>query len=197
MNHKLMIAVCLGALVPVQAARADVVSDRVFLVTGSSGCPTGWVGFKRIRQSPDGSQVPETAEFQVPAGKYLEITSVEYTTPYHTPWAKFYAQQLSLNIRQRAGSATTNIFSAVFQNRTMFDEDANDNFNGFGQYVSPGAETHVASFPVGPLMSNNGRLCFQASSNFYTFGGWIRVRGRLIATGEIIVGPPGGGVLDQ
>jgi hypothetical protein len=194
MNHKLLIV--LGLVASAQPAFADIAGDRVLLVTGATGCPTGSTGLKRVRQSPDGSQVAETAEFVVPTGKYLEVTTVEYTTPTSTAWATSYTQRLYLNIRQRIGTGATNIFSASFANRGMYDEDENYVFHGFGQYVSPGGETHVASFPSGPLMNSAGRLCFTAPNNFNVYGGSFRVRGRLIASDGMVVSPTDGSVLN-
>jgi hypothetical protein len=194
MNHKLLIVA--GLLAATNLAHADAASDRVFLVTGAAGCPTGQSAFKRIRQSPDGTQVQETAEFVVPAGKYLEITSIEYTTPYWTAWAKSYTQQIALNMRQRVGTGSTNVFVASFNNRAMYDEDANDNLHTFGQFVATGAQTLGVAYPTGPLMSSAARLCFSAPSNFFTFNGSIRVRGRLIANDSGAVLTPSGSVLE-
>jgi hypothetical protein len=193
MNHKLLIVLGL-AVTAAEPAHADTASDRVFLTTGGTGCPTGSTSLKRIRQSPDGSQVAETAEFVVPAGKYLEITSVEYTTPSSTAWATGYTQSLALNIRQRSGTGATNVFLASFANHPLYDEDANNVLHGFGQFVSGGGQTHATSFPAGPLMSSAGRLCFTAPSNFHIYGGSVRVRGRLIASDGMIVSPTDGTV---
>jgi hypothetical protein len=173
------------------AARADVVSDRVLLVTGGSGC-----GFKRIKQLPDGAQTQETVEYQVPYGQYLEITSIEYTLPHWMAWAKFFTQSLDVTIKQRFGTASTNILAVRFGNQTGFYEDAAQNFEQSYEFASQGAQTHVAAFPSGPLLGNAGRLCVTTPLHFWNFGGAIRVRGRLIASGEPPVAPnPGGGVL--
>jgi hypothetical protein len=172
------------------AAHADVVTDRVLLVTGGSGC-----GFKRIKQLPDGAQTQESTEYQVPYGQYLEITSIEYTLPYWMAWAKFFAQSLDVTIKQRAGAASTNILAVRFGNQSGFYEDAAE-FQQSYEFMSQGAQTHVAAFPSGPLMGNAGRLCVTTPLHFWNFGGAIRVRGRLIASGEPPVVPnPGGGVL--
>jgi hypothetical protein len=56
--------------------------------------------------------------------------------------------------------------------------------------VTPGTQTRVAAFPVGPLMSSAGRLCLSASSNFQLYSGSVRVRGRLIPTGSPIITAP-------
>jgi hypothetical protein len=165
-------------------ARADVVSDRVYLVNGTNTCGTNSSGFYRIKQMPDGSQVPETTEFQVPYGSYLEITNIEYTTPYWTEWAKFYSQSIDFNIRGRTTPGSTNIHSGRFKNLTVFAEDENDNFVDVNEYVSPAVQAHVISYPAGPLMGSTARLCVTAASNFWSFGGNVRVRGRLIASGE-------------
>src|SRR5688572_1345520 len=101
MNHKLMLALCLATIASTEAAHADVVTDRVVLVTGGTGCSTGQRAFVRLHQKPDGTQTQDTTEFVVPAGKYLEITSVEYTTPYSTMWATSYVQSIDLNMRPR------------------------------------------------------------------------------------------------
>lgn len=196
MNHTLMIALCLGAVVSAGEAHADAVTDRVVLIPGGAGaCGANQTTFRRVLQQPDGRSTTETTEFTVPSGTYLEITSIEYTTPYWTSWAKFYVQSIDVNIRQRVGSAATNIFSAKYQNATTYAEDATDAFIDLGQFNSPGAKTHVASFPVGPLMSNAARLCASGyTNNFTMYGGSIRVRGRLIPNGGPVVAPaPGGG----
>jgi hypothetical protein len=197
MNHKLMIALCLGAVAATGEARADAVTDRVMLVPGGGGCGTNQASFRRILQHPDGRQTTETTEFTVPLGKYFEITSVEYTTPYWTQWAKFYVQSIDLNIRQRVGTAGTNVFSARYGNAATYTEDEAYNFINIDQYPSQGPVTRVASFPVGPLMSAAARLCLGGyTSNFTNYGGSIRVRGRLISSGDaIVVPPPDGGVL--
>src|SRR6476620_457982 len=104
MNTKLLALLSLTTLFAVDEARADVVSDRVFLTAGASGCPTDQLGFRRIKQMPDGSQSLESTEFQAPYGTYLEITSVEYTTPNDSSWAKVLYQPLDVVIRQRTGA---------------------------------------------------------------------------------------------
>jgi len=179
----------LGALGAVTEARADVASDRVLLITGSTfGC-TGGTGFKRLKQSPDGTSTTETAEFQVPEGTYLEITSVEYTTPYHTLWASFYVQSIDLNIRNRSSAASASVLSARYHNSATYGDNG-DGYVDIGQLVSPGARTQVAAFPAGPLMSSAARLCLNVTTNFWTFGGAVRVRGRLIPTGQPVIEPP-------
>lgn len=166
-----------------RAAHADAASDRVFLTAGAaSGC-AGAVGFKRITQDPDGGQTLATTEFQVPDGAYLEITSVEYATPYYLGWASGYTQAIDLTIRKRVGSGSASVFSGRYQNQTTFASD-NGALVDVGELVGPGAFTHVAAFPVGPLMSSNARLCVAVASSFWTFGGSVRVRGRLIPTDE-------------
>ncbi len=165
-------------------ARADVVTDRVLLVTGSAyGCTgTGALGFRRVLQQPDGSQTMESTEFQVPSNQYLEVTSVEYTTPYYTPWAKSYVQSLDLTLRRRAGGASTLVFMGRYQNASTYADDGAE-LEDLGERVSPAAQTRVAAFPVGPLMGSTARLCASATSSFWTFGGTVRVRGRLVPTG--------------
>lgn len=190
MNKLVVSAALLSTLTAAAAApdaHADVASDRVLLVTGSTyGC-SGATGFKRIRQDPDGGTVTETAEYQVPSGYYLDISSVEYTTPYSTPWALGYVQSLDLNIRRRSGTGSSHVFSARYQNRTVYAGGAS--FDVTNEYVAPGAETYVATLPDGPLMGTGGRLCVSAASNFWVFGGSVRVRGRLIPTGATVISP--------
>lgn len=165
-------------------ARADIVSDRVLLVTGGGGCPSGEMSFRRIQQRPDGSQTAETSEYQVPYGSYLEVTSIEYTTPYSTPWAQWLYQVVDVSIHQRSGTASTLVLDARYQNSTLYGKEADLSYSEIGEAASPGAETHVASFPVGPLMGSAGRLCVSAANNFWLFGGSIRVRGHLLPSGE-------------
>ena len=195
MNRSLLLALAsLTAFTPTEA-RADAVTERVYLTAGAAGCGTGSLGFRRINQKPDGSHTIDTVEYQVPYGQYLEITSIEYTIPYWTPWAKFYYQTIEFNLKQRYGTQGTNILSVRYGNSTTFVEDENDNFLSVNEYVSPGAQTRVASFPSGPLVGNAGRLCVTPSSNnqYWMYGGNIRVRGRLIASGEPPLQPGGGG----
>lgn len=188
MRTLLALAFVVSSLV---TARADVITDRVLLYTGGSGC-----GFRRIKQLPDGAQTQETTEYQVPYGQYLEITSIEYTLPYWMAWAKFFQQSLDVTIKQRTGTASTNILAVKYGNETGHYEDQNDEFQQTGEFSTQGAQTHVAAFPSGPLMGNAGRLCVAAPLHFWNFGGAIRVRGRLLASGEPPVAPnPGGGVL--
>jgi hypothetical protein len=173
-------------------ARADAVSDRVLLIPGGGSCATNTPMFRRIKQLPDGSQTTETVEFQVPSGTYLEITSVEYTLPYYTPWAKFYVQSLDVTIRQRGGTASTSVLSARYGNSSVFADDGTSNYADIGELVSSGAQSHTAAFPVGPLMSAGGRLCAASSANFWMYGGTVRIRGRLIPSGEVGVMPSPG-----
>lgn len=177
-------------------AHADEVSDRVLLITGAPGC-SGGSGFKRVIQSPDGGETYETGEFQVPYGKYLVITSIEYTTPYWTTWAKWYVQNISVGIRKRSGTGNSaSVFNAQYQNQSTYMQDANDELQSTKQSISQGARTEVATFPDGPLMSPNGRLCLTVSdNNFWTFGGTMRVRGHLINSGSTSTIPPNGGIL--
>jgi hypothetical protein len=176
-------------------AHADAVTERVYLTAGAAGCGTGSLGFRRINQNPDGSHTIDTAEYQVPYGQYLEITSIEYTIPYWTPWAKFYTQSIEFNLRQRYGTQGTNILSVRYSNSTTFVEDEKDNYLSVSESVAPGAQTHVAAFPSGPLMGNAARLCVTPSNNsqYWMYGGNIRARGRLIASGEPPMAPGGGG----
>lgn len=191
MNKLVVAAALLSTLTAAAAApdaHADVASDRVLLVTGSAyGC-SGAIGFKRLRQDPDGGTVTESAEYQVPNGYYLDISSVEYTTPYHTTWALGYVQSLDLNIRRRSGTGSSHVFSARYQNRPVY-AGTSSSLDTTNEHVGPGAETHVASFPDGPLMGAGGRLCVSAVSNFWTYGGSVRVRGRLIPTGSLLIDP--------
>lgn len=191
MNHKPLIVLALVSSLAATAAvapeaRADVASDRVLLVAGSQfGCSTGAIGFKRLRQDPDGGSFQESIEYQVPEGSYLDITSIEYTTPYYLKWATSYVQSIDLVIRKRTASVATNIFSARYHNRATYASD-NYVFDETNEYVSPGATTRVATFPAGPLMSSGGRLCLSASNNFFIYGGSVRVRGRLISSGSAV-----------
>jgi hypothetical protein len=190
--NKSLIAICF-VLAPA-AAHADVVSDRVFLQAGAGGCPTGQTGFARIKQYPDGTQVKETTEFAVPVGYFLEITSVEYTTPYDMMWAKFFAQYINVDIRQRGGSSSTNVLTASYgMGSTYYETD--EQFHRLYHYNEQGPRTEVASFPVGPLMSAAGRLCVSAKKQFWDAGGNVRVRGRFVSNGTAPMPNPGGGVL--
>ena len=189
MTTKLLALLSLLTVLSTGEARADVVSDRVFLITGAPGCPTGSIGFRRIKQTPDGAQTQESNEFQVPLGSYLEVTSIEYTTPYHTQWAMDYSQSLDILIRARNGSTSTSVLSARYQNGSVYAKDGNA-YVGVGEIASQGARTRVAAFPAGPLMGSAARLCAAATHNFWLFGGSVRVRGRLIPTGGLVVPPP-------
>ncbi|HSN25776.1 MAG TPA: hypothetical protein VLT45_05805 [Kofleriaceae bacterium] len=172
-----------------RSARADVVSDRVYLTTGTSTCGTGALGFHRVKQLPDGSSSAETGEFVVPSGSYLEITSVQYTIPNATPWARDYVQSLTVAIRQRTGTASTPVLTATYENQTLYG-DSGDSVAAIGELAGPGALSHVAAFPAGPLMSSAGRLCAAPNSNnFWIYGGSVTVRGRLIPTGDLVTIP--------
>ncbi len=126
-------------------------------------------------------------------GTYLEITSIEYTLPYWTAWAKFFMQTIDFTVRQRGGSQSTNILSVRYGNQTGYYEDANDAFLQNYQFTSQGAQTHVAAFPSGPLMGSAGRLCMTNKNDYWMYGGNVRIRGRLIASGEPPMADPGGG----
>jgi hypothetical protein len=169
-------------------AHADLASDRVLLVEGSTfGC-TGARGFYRIVEDPEGgSSYSTSTEFRVPAGYYLEIGSIEYTLPHYMKWATSYVQSLNLNLRRRSGTGSTSVFTARFQNHDTYA--GGTTWDETNEYVSPGATTHVASFPHGPLMGNGARLCASAPSGFWNNGGFIRVRGRLVPTGSPVIAP--------
>ena len=190
-NLSLALTASLAALAPC-SAHADTAGDRVLLLTGAAGCPSGQTGFRRLHQSPDGPQTLDSTEFQVPAGKYLEITNIEYTFPYWTAFASSYVQSVDLFVRQRVGTQVTNAFAVTYSNAPVFDAGANG-FSDFGQYTSPGAETHVATFPAGPLVSSQARLCLSAASTFFSTGRY-KIRGRLIAADATIQPPGGGGI---
>jgi hypothetical protein len=193
MNNKPFLTLALlsslaATAVDTRDAHADLASDRVFLTDASSfGC-TGARGFVRTHEDPDGGSAIESTEFRVPQGYYLEIASVEYTVPHYMKWALNYAQSINLGIRRRSGTGGTSVFTARYQNRDVYaaDDSAWDTTN---EYVSPGAATHVASFPHGPLMGNGGRLCASAPSGFWSNGGFVRVRGRLVPTGVPVIEP--------
>lgn len=191
----LALAASFAALAPT-SAHADIAGDRVLLVVGPTwGCPTGQAAFRRIHQSPDGGETQENGEFQVPAGKYLEITNIEYSPPssYHDT---SYVQSVSLILRKRIGTGATSLFDFTYSNAPIFDAIANDVFaSAVHQYTSPGAETHVATFPAGPLVSNQARLCLNAPSNFYNASTRFKIRGRLIAADPTALPPGGGGTL--
>lgn len=180
-----------AAAVDQPTAHADVASDRVLLVTGSAfGCTgTATLGFRRLRQDPDGGSVQESAEYQVPAGYYLDISSVEYTVPYWLKWALGYSQSVDLNIRKRSGTGSSHVFSAKYGNGDTW-AGVDGVYEETNEHPAPGVYTSVASFPDGPLMGNGGRLCVSASSNFWTYGGNVRVRGRLIPTGSPLIAAP-------
>ena len=171
-------------------AHADPVSDRVYLTTtGSTACGTNGKGFTRTIQQPDGSWTPVSGEFTVPQNMYLEITSVEYTTPYWTAWAKEYTQTLNVSIKQRVGTYSTSVLNATYMNQTIYGESAGV-FEAIGEIVSPGAQTRIASYPVAPLMSSAGRLCVAPNvRDFWTYSGNSVVRGRLIPSGVIVASP--------
>jgi hypothetical protein len=198
MNMKPVLALTLlstlaTAAADLPTAHADVASDRVLLVTGSSyGCTgTSTLGFRRLRQDPDGGSVQESIEYQVPAGHYLDISSIEYTVPYWLKWALGYSQSIDLNIRRRSGTGSAHVFSAKYGNGDTWISDGGV-YEASNEHPSPGVYTNVASFPDGPLMGSGGRLCASASSNFWLYGGNVRVRGRLIPTGSpvVIAEPP-------
>lgn len=177
-------------------ARADLVSERVLLVpTASAACGTGTRGFSRIQQKPDGTEVAESGEFQVPSGYTLEITSVDYTLPYYTKSAGMFWQGIDLYIRKRTNSyGGTSVLSTRYMNHLTFGDNGGGNLVEVGQYVSPSADLRSVAFPVGPLMDQNARLCVATPNDFWTFQGSMRVRGRLISTSTPInVG--GGGIL--
>ena len=185
MNKTLLIAALLAA--PTLAS-ADPVSDRVYLTpTYVPACGANAKGFTRVIQQPDGSSqpTPYSAEFVVPQGMYFEITSIDYRTPYWTMWAKDYPNYLDVTIRQRYGTMSTSVLSAVYMNQTFYGGDTSTPWTAIGEYASPGAQTHVVSYPVGPIMNTNGRLCAQADvTDFWNFSGNVTVRGRLIPTGS-------------
>lgn len=193
MSTKTLALIALTTLWGFNEARADVVGDRVLLIANGGQCGASAKSFTRIKQLPDGSQIAEGGEFQVPNGSYLEITSVEYTTPYSTAWAADYLEYVDVAIRQRTGTARTTVLYAAYQNRSTYADNGDGAYVGIGEVVGTGGQTHHAAFPVGPLMGSAGRLCLSAKSSFFLFGGTARVRGRLLPSGEppIITPPPG------
>jgi hypothetical protein len=195
MTLSLALAASFAALAPT-AAHADLAGDRVVLVVApSAGCPTGQASFRRLHQSPDGAQSTESVEFQVPAGKYLEITNIEYSVPYYTGLATMYAQYIDLYLRSRTGPAFTYLFNATYSNAPIFDAITSDNFaTAVAQYASPGAQSHVAAFPAGPLVGNLARVCLGTPSNFFNYGGRFQIRGRLIPADPTPLPTGGGGI---
>src|SRR5512139_3364350 len=135
---RITLFVCALAFFASSETRADIVSDRVLLVTGASGCPSGSTGFRRLKQNLDGTQVLETAEFTPPTGSYFEITNLEYTLPYYTPWASYYQQYVDFVIRPRAGGNGTNILPLRFGNKQVFTENENYQMVSVGDIVSSG-----------------------------------------------------------
>lgn len=187
MNKALLLSLLSLPLVATSVAHADPVSDRVFLQSGgvsATGCPANSKGFQRIKQNPDGSETRENSEFVVPQGMYLEITSVQYITPYGTGWAADYAQWLDITINQKVGTAKTSVLNATYQNGTVYGGDNYAGWQSIGEVVAPGSQSHVASFPVGPLMNSNGHLCATPQRSEFWNGGWVWIRGRLIPTGS-------------
>lgn len=187
--NKTILAALLALPILASHAHADPISDRVYLTPiGVSACGANSRGFTRVIQQPDGSwqPTPYSAEFVVPQGMYFEITSIDYRTPYWTMWAKDYPNYLDVVIRQRYGTMSTSVLSAVYMNQTFYGGDTSTPWTAIGEYASPGAQTHVVSYPVGPIMGVNGRLCAQADVfDFWNFSGTVVVRGRLIPTGSI------------
>ncbi len=193
MHRMMMFATgALLAALSTSDAHADAVGDRVLLVQGPSGCPSGEVGFRRLVQSPDGTSRLETTEFQVPAGKYLEVTNVEYTLPIWTGYATSYTQSIGILGRQRAGTLAISIFNATFANANILETDERGGVDGQGQFVSQNSATHVAAFPVGPLVGNELRVCVNAAAGFWAYLGRVQIRGRLIAADPTYLPPPGG-----
>jgi hypothetical protein len=193
MHRMMMFATgALLAALPTSDAHADAVGDRVVLVQGTSGCPTGEVGFKRLLQLPDGTSRLETTEFQVPAGKYLEVTNVEYSLPVWTGYATSYTQSFGVLGRQRTGTSAIAIFNATFANANILETDERGGVDGQGQFVSQNAATHVVAFPVGPLVGNELRVCANAQAGFWIYLGRVQIRGRLIAADPTYLPPSGG-----
>jgi len=178
-------------------ARADLVSDRVLLVpTATAACGNGTRGFSRVQQKPDGTEVAESGEFQVPSGFYLEITSVDYTLPYYTKSAGIYWQGIDLTMRKRTNTyGGTSVLSTRYMNHLTFGDNGGGNLVEVGQYVSPSADLRSVSFPVGPLMDLNARLCVAAPNDFWLYQGSMRVRGRLVPNGSTTIINTGGGIL--
>jgi hypothetical protein len=190
MNKSLLAAlIALPVLASIPEAHADPVSDRVYLTTiGVAACGTKGLGFARTLQKPDGSWTAESSEFVVPAGMYLEITSVDYITPYWTAWAMDYTQWINVAIKQRVGTMSTAVLNAAYMNQTFYGGDDTAGYEAIGEIASPGAQTHVASFPIGPLMSSAGRLCATPNMReFWIYGGAVTVRGRLMSSGLPVV----------
>lgn len=196
MQRMMMFAVgALLATVSTSDAHADVVGDRVVLVIGTNGCPSGEVGFQRVLQSPDGTSRLEATEFQVPAGKYLEVTNVEYSLPIWTGYATGYTQSLGILGRQRVGTSSISIFYATFANADIFEMGERNNAEGVGLFVNQNSATHVAAFPVGPLVGNELRVCVKADAGFWAYLGRVQIRGRLVAADPTYL-PPSGGTRD-
>lgn len=198
MNNKPVIAfTLLSALVATtcdaEDAHADLASERVHLRDGSAfGCTgTGSRGFYRVVEDPDGGHTYSVStEFRVPAGYYLEINSIAYEIPFYMKWATGYVNTMSITIKNRSSGASTPVFHTKFSNRQSYAADGST-WDATNEWLTPGAQTLVASFPNGPLMGNAARLCANAPSSFWSnLGYWsIDVRGRLVPTGEPTVQP--------
>lgn len=99
-------------------------------------------------------------------------------------------EQFNVAIRQRSGTSSTPVLLAHYMNQAIYGGDDYAGYQAIGEIVSPGAQTHVASFPVGPLMSSAGRLCATPNvKDFWIYSGYVAVRGRLISSGSIVASP--------
>lgn len=185
---RMMVALVLCSLAA--DARADVVNERVVLVTGTSTCGANALGFKRVKQMPDGTYSNDSVEFQVPYGSYLEITNVEYFVPGYTRWAGGYTQSIDVNVKNRSTGVGWNVFSARFGNHAVYAGNDYDGYTTIEEVNAPGADNRAVAFPIGPLMGSTARLCAQGSQNYWVHGGHVRVRGRLIPSGEAPVNAP-------
>ena len=196
----LCVALGLATLVSAGTAHADLATDRVVLYTSggiNTGCPTGQRGFTRVKQLPDGSSTSEPTEFQVPSGKYLEISSIVYTLPRVMPWAQRWWQEIQVTIRQRAGTQASQVFFGTYKNPRQYVAEADGSFTNLDEFTDGGGTTHAVTYPVGPLMSNAGRLCAGSTSaqSFWDQQGQFVIRGRLIDSD--LMTPPDGPISRQ
>ena len=173
------------------SAYADVVSDRVVLIpAGGTACGSGQQTFKRLYESPTGTSTTDSTEFRVPSGMYLDVASIEYTLPRSTRFTKLWTQYLEVDIRPRTTSYGHRILNAPFALQNVVTREADDTFVSIGDAVEPASSAYAISFPAGPLMGSQARVCAKASSNFWNYGGAVKIRGKLIPTGGPIFESP-------
>ncbi len=189
MKNTLFVAVSL-CFVTLQAARADVLSERVVLEVTGVSCPNG--NAKEVRPVPlmaDGKLVNNNyGPYVIPSGWALEITDLTFTLG---SLKTNYLQQITVAAQNRSTQSLAALYSyqvRPWSFRTINSDNLHLPLNA-SQFVSPMGTVHVP-FESGLLVSSEARVCVQLPSDLQIFeaGTRILLRGKIHKVDTVVVG---------